>query len=194
MAIAISIQDVLNDWDYTRAYNLLRANTSNPTLLQILEKESVYNTIRLKKELTILQQTQKAVNKITPIDVLEMKFQRPETDDIKKLRAENLHLFKESSALQNRLELMNSDEERKKAAFEILRNFQNADDNWQKIDYWNEFGNMPTHTEKITVVPDDPIYKLKRIQNLRTYIIKARAKGQDDKVKAYQQELEELQK
>ena len=194
MTIAISIQDVLTDWDYTRAYNLLRANTSNPTLLQILEKESVYNTIRLKKELTVLQQTQKAVNKITPIDVLEMKFQRPETDDIKKLRAENLHLFKESSALQNRLELMNSDEERKKAAFEILRNFQNADNNWQKIDYWNEFGNMPTHTDKITIVPDDPIYKLKRIQNLRTYIIKARAKGQEDKVKAYQQELDELQK
>ncbi len=194
MAIAISIQDVLQDWNYTRAYNLLRANTSNPTLLQILEKESVYNTIRLKKELTVLQQTQKVVNKITPIDVLEMKFNKPETEEIKQLRAENLHLFKESSALQNRLELMNSNEERKKAAFEILRNFKNADDNWQKIDYWNEFGNMPTHTDKITVVPDDPIFKLKRIQNLRTYIIKARAKGQDDKVKAYQLELDELQK
>jgi hypothetical protein len=194
MAIAFLIQDVLTNWDYQKAYSIYLQHCTSKTIAQLLAKETTFNTLKLKRELTaISQEVVKEEKTIIPLERISIETSENEPEDVRALRRENLQLFKEASALHNQLELL-TEAKRRKAAFEILELFKQNDANWEKIVHYKRFGFLPTHKEKNFAVPENDGLKFRRITNLRTYLAKAKKNGNTEKAKEFQDELNELLK
>lgn len=182
MAI-VEIKEWLQSGDYDSGVRLYTKYGSSSVLKKLFAAgPTVYNKEKIRKELSRLNDT------LTPPEI-RFKVGKSATEydalplPVKKLKEEKDLLFKQMAHLHSRL-LDMTEQERGRAAFEILAIDSQLTAIWSRLDEYAKTGKLP-EPEKAKAVPDlSPLEIQRRITNLRTYLSKGRVE--------YQQELDML--
>lgn len=167
-----------SDREYWSGVKLLKKHSSNAFLIRMLSSgEDTYNAEKLIELIADLAEDEKAAAKALPEDVAAMSGRAGQAMD-------------ERAALKAQLRVLPGPDERKKAAFEILRLNQELNELFRQLDFYERFGHLP----KPDALPDDPVELLKKRGNIRTYISRARRAGDSAKLQSLQEELDMIER
>jgi hypothetical protein len=184
-----------NPDDISAGLNLFRENITNAALFKVLSKrDSPAVRARLYKEICAVagvkaiqenEQLQKQIDSITEL-----------SPELKELEKHRIRLYKESEHLKFELNICEKKERRCTIAHQILKNFNDINEIWAKIDYFQKNKCMPgpdPDPEEITET--DPVQLHKMLMNVRANISKA--KNKPDKVKKlnmWEKQREQIEK
>lgn len=205
------LQYILADFNYSTALEWFKAHVTGKFFIKkLLSKgEDQYNRTKLIEELRAIEDTFIQANQEDPMNpTVDARHERLENENItRKLvdsAAPTLDLalldeewkpkYKEANHYFERLEFLQTEEERKEAAFRILDLMDEVEKIWKKKDFIRQFGTSPDF-------PDQGIEALStaqmvtRINTLRSYISKAKkGKLSRDKIPTWEAEKIELER
>src|SRR5690606_30172966 len=117
----------------------------------------------------------------------------PASIDEQKLKDEWRPMYAEANQLFAQLDLIQDDEERKQACFQILDLMNDVEKVWEKADFLKKYGKLPNF-DNAGVDQLTTNQAATRIRTLRTYISKAK-KGilKDERVPEWEAEIKELE-
>lgn len=182
MAI-VEIKQVLQNWDYPTALQLYKQSGGNSFLIGLFEAgENTYNNIKLRSELEdILSDDARPAPGPGPT-LQSGTDQPPSTSDFNQLP------FQEQALISKRLSVFHAaheqfhklhhlnEEARRKAALQILDDWDEIEDLRRQQENFQETGQLPGEELKVEVNTEDNTTQLiKRRNTLRTYISKAKA-------------------
>lgn len=112
--------------------------------------------------------------------------------ELQVLAAEKGQLYRQAVALHSRLALMQSDDDRKKAAERIVHLFYRIDEIWSELDFFNEYGTIKPKGEDLTKL--STIALLKRRNNCRSNLSRHKQDPDGKKYKHYMLLLEAIER